>query len=194
MCDRTPNFVVGNASEGRTGCVNERSQHKKDMQKFWKGAIKEREKENQLAIWKKGKKRRLTELELSAIPPPIYYPDLDKSTTTTPSPVKKLTLYQFDLYIKLYPRPTFKSYDKSYDISNEEAVRGALKNNRPKNKPRALYISLTIEIESRNPSIFQCYSYIQHLSRSDTEYPSLKEKSPSSLSIFYENETLKSTY
>ncbi|CAI2195383.1 13265_t:CDS:2, partial [Funneliformis geosporum] len=53
---------------------------------------------------KKGKKQRLTELEfLSAIPPSIYYPDLDKRTTTI-------------------------NYDKSYDISNEKDAREALKN------------------------------------------------------------------
>ncbi|CAI2173775.1 9594_t:CDS:2 [Funneliformis geosporum] len=109
-----------NASEGGTGYVKERSQHKQDLQKFWKGQSKSVKKKINLP---------------SAIPPPINYSDLDKSTTTTksftartPSPVKKLT-HQFDDNIKSYPRPTFKSYDKSYDISNEEAVRGALKNN-----------------------------------------------------------------
>ncbi|CAI2168497.1 4326_t:CDS:2 [Funneliformis geosporum] len=103
-----------------TKIVKERSQHKQDLQKFWKGQSKSVKKKINLP---------------SAIPPPINYSDLDKSTTTTksftartPSPVKKLT-HQFDDNIKSYPRPTFKSYDKSYDISNEEAVRGALKNN-----------------------------------------------------------------
>ncbi|CAI2189768.1 9503_t:CDS:2 [Funneliformis geosporum] len=302
----------------------ERSQHKKFLQTFWKGVIKECEKKNQPATEpkKKGKKQRLTELEfLSAIPPTIYYPDLDKSTTTTksstartPSPVKlwnsfleEVNSYQLDDNIKRYSRPIFKSYDKSYDISNEEDVRGALKNNvfdnlhiittsrqpievfkriskednvigepdfiykrigklllpievktlwvlylegdeslhkryeydlerkkceilpanssreisvvdilrqifgylvanqlqygilttynqhwflrRPKNEPRALYISPTVEIESKDPSIFQCYSYIQHLSRTDTECPSPGETSPSSPSSFSDNES-----
>ncbi|CAI2193080.1 8017_t:CDS:2, partial [Funneliformis geosporum] len=69
----------------------ERSQHKKFLQTFWTGVIKECEKENQPATEpkNKGKKQRLTELEfLSAIPPSIYYPDLDKRTTTIKSLLK----------------------------------------------------------------------------------------------------------
>lgn len=258
---------------------------------------------------------------LSIIPPPIHYPDLDKSTTTTksttartPSPVKlwksfigEVQSYQFDDSIKQYPRPSFKTYNEPYDISNEEDVRGALKNNifdnlhiittsrrpievfkriskednvigepdfiykrvgklllpievktlwvlylesdeplheryeedlkrkkcetiptdssggisvvdilrqifgylvanrlqygilttynqhwflrRPKSEPRALYISPTVEIESKNPSIFQCYAYIQHLSRADTKCPSPGTTPPSSPQSSYDSES-----
>jgi hypothetical protein len=51
---------------------------------------------------------------------------------------------------------------------------------RPKNEPRALYISPTINIELKDPSIFQCYAYIQHLSRIDTKCPSPEVTPPSS--------------
>ncbi|CAG8562636.1 4256_t:CDS:2 [Scutellospora calospora] len=297
----------------------ESDRNRGSLPKYWKNIIREREKENRSAsnkLKEKSKKRKRTvktEFELlTTTPPPIYYPDLDKSTTTTksstartPSPVKlwdsfleEANLYQFDDNIKKYPRPTFKSYNKPYDISNEEDVRGALKNNifdnihiittsrqpievfkriskddnvigepdfiygrigklllpievktfwilylegneslheryeedlkrersetiplgssckvsvvdiirqifgylvanrlqygilttynqhwflkRPKNEPRALYISPTIEIESKNPAIFQCYAYIQYLSRIGSKSPSPGATPPSS--------------
>ncbi len=43
--------------------------------------------------------------------------------------MEEVKSYQFDNNIRKYPQPSFKTYDKSYDISNEEDVRGALKNN-----------------------------------------------------------------
>ncbi|CAG8601406.1 2617_t:CDS:2 [Diversispora eburnea] len=291
------------------------------LQTYWNGVIVEQkkkrieieeEKENIVPtsseLRKKRKKQRQTyktELEvLSTIPPPIYYPDLDKCTTTTksttarkPFPVESWTSfldevqsYELDDKIKQYPRPSFKTYDKSYDISNEEDVRGALKNNifdnlhiittsqqqieffkriskednvkgdpdfiykninelliiievktlwvlyledseslhekykedlrrkecetislnsgrkisvvgiihqifgylvvnelqygilstynqhwflrRPKEESRVLKISPTVDIRSQNPQILKCYTYLQHLSRTDAECPS----------------------
>ncbi|CAG8847323.1 5561_t:CDS:2, partial [Racocetra persica] len=92
----------------------------------------------------KKKKRKKTELEvLSNIPPSIHYPKLDKSTSTTkastartPFPVMSWTSFieevrshQFNNTHRRYPPPLFKKYNKTYDISNEEDVRCALKNN-----------------------------------------------------------------
>ncbi|CAG8751050.1 12473_t:CDS:1, partial [Funneliformis mosseae] len=43
---------------------------------------------------------------------------------------------------------------------------------RPKNEPRALYISPTINIGSKNPTVFQCYGFIRYLAKTDTKCPS----------------------
>ncbi|CAG8725921.1 4783_t:CDS:2, partial [Funneliformis mosseae] len=88
---------------------------------------KKRKKQNQM---------KKTELELlSTIPPPIYgasvyideapyYPDFDKSTSTIKSSTARTPLP-----IKCWASFFDETYDKGYDISNEEDVRGALKNN-----------------------------------------------------------------
>ena len=75
-----------------------------------------------------------------AIPPPIYYPDLKKSTITTksstartPDPVRSWTSFvkqveshEFDKTLKQGKKPDFRQYDDVDDISNEEDVRQAL--------------------------------------------------------------------
>ncbi|CAG8529719.1 4399_t:CDS:10 [Ambispora gerdemannii] len=83
---------------------------------YWKGVLRECEKENLVPI--SADKSTIT----------------TKSTTArTPFSVESWTSFfkevQFDDNIRRYPQPSFKNYDKSYDISNEEDVRGALKNN-----------------------------------------------------------------
>ncbi|CAG8653521.1 7074_t:CDS:2 [Dentiscutata erythropus] len=83
----------------------------------------------------KEKKQGKTESEfLSAIPLAIYYPKLDKGITTTISATAKTPIsikfwcmfqnniksYQVNSSTKQYTSPQFKSYDKLYDISNED--------------------------------------------------------------------------
>ncbi|CAG8751929.1 10425_t:CDS:2, partial [Racocetra persica] len=58
------------------------------------------------------------------------------STARTPLPVKlwcsfinEVNSYEVNDDDEIYPCPTFKKYNNPYDISNEEDVRGALKNN-----------------------------------------------------------------
>ncbi|CAG8523249.1 13885_t:CDS:2 [Cetraspora pellucida] len=148
---RRPNFV-----DKSLLVKSERSRREYDLKKFWKKKIKKQkrklieikeEKESIIPTSKPRKKRNKqkhtykTELEvLSTIPPPIYYPDLDEYTNTKstmarkPFSVKSWTSFidevqscELDDKIKQYSRPSFKTY-RSYDISNEEDVREALKN------------------------------------------------------------------
>ncbi|CAG8632382.1 5977_t:CDS:2 [Funneliformis caledonium] len=88
----------------------------------------------------KRKKRATDAGVLLAIPPPIYYPDLKKSTITTksstartPDPVRnwtsfveKVESHEFDKTLKQGKKPDFRQYDDVDDISNEEDVRQAL--------------------------------------------------------------------
>ncbi|CAG8553579.1 3183_t:CDS:2, partial [Racocetra persica] len=135
------------------------------MKDYWIGVLNEYEKENldkstmtENNKRKKQKRGSKTELEfLSKIPPPIYYPNLDKGTTTTISPISRtpssvklwssflnsVKSHQFDSNAKQYASPRFKDYNQIYNISNEEDVRGALKNN--------ILDNLHILTTSRNP-------------------------------------------
>ncbi|CAG8489624.1 538_t:CDS:2 [Funneliformis mosseae] len=87
---------------------------------------------------KKQDQSKKTELEfLSTIPPTIFYPDLEKSTSTTKSSTARTSL---------------PIYDKSYVISNEDDVRGALKNNLLDNLNIITASRKPIEISSLNES------------------------------------------
>ena len=60
---------------------------------------------------------------------------------------------------------------------------------RPKDEPRALDVSPTINIQSQQPSVFQCYAFIQHLARMDANSPDPGITPPLSPSNYDSNES-----